>query len=190
MYGATPDPYCYPGTTILKSRANLRRQSDLDAFELAMTTQRFEEGLPTGHLSASHYCAMHRHLFQDVYRWAGKPRRVRISKGESAFCYPEHITAELRKLFGNLRQHGHLRGLPVNTFAIAAAHFLADLNAIHAFRDGNGRVQLAFMSLLAFQAGHVLEISRVRREPFLQVMKARLLPSCYSWHHNCGAPEA
>ena len=60
----------------------------------------------------------------------------------------------------------------MNTFAIAAAHFLADLNAIHAFRDGNGRVQLAFMSLLAFQAGHVLEISRVRREPFLQAMIA------------------
>ena len=30
-------------------------------------------------------------LDQDVYAWAGKDRTVRLSKGGSTFCYPEHI---------------------------------------------------------------------------------------------------
>lgn len=91
MYDTTPDPYCYPGTRVLKNLANLTRAADLKRFELALTTQRFAEGLPGGLLSVRHYYAVHRHIFQDVYAWAGKPRTVRINKGSSTFCYPEHI---------------------------------------------------------------------------------------------------
>jgi cell filamentation protein len=172
MYGAAPDPYCYPGTKVLKNRANLRRQADLDEFELAMTTQRLEEGLPAGRLSVSHYCAIHHHLFQDVYGWAGKLRRVRISRGDSTFCYPEHIPVELHKLFTNLRRQDYHRSLAAGIFAKAAAHFLAELNAIHAFRDGNGRAQLVFMSILAFQAGYTFDVGSIRRTPFLRAMIA------------------
>jgi cell filamentation protein len=88
MYNASPDPYCYPGTKVLKNLADLRRHSDLNTFELALTTQRFAEGLPRGRLSVTHYYAVHRHLFQDVYAWAGKSRTIRIAKGASSFCYP------------------------------------------------------------------------------------------------------
>ena len=51
-------------------------------------------------LGAAHYRAIHRHLFQDVFAWAGKLRTVRIAKGGSMFCYPEHIEGEMHKLFG------------------------------------------------------------------------------------------
>ena len=72
------------------------------------------------------------------------------------FCYPEHIPAELRRVFGALREEGYLQGRDQTTFATGAAHFLAELNAIHAFRDGNGRTQLAFLVLLAAQGGAFL----------------------------------
>jgi cell filamentation protein len=54
----------------------------------------------------------------------------------------------------------------------AAAHFLAELNAIHPFRDGNGRTQLAFLSMLAMAAGHPLRLDRIDPEPFLAAMIA------------------
>jgi cell filamentation protein len=74
---------------------------------------------------------------------------VRISKVGSMFCYPEHIPREMRSLFGRLKHDSHLRDLAIENFVRQAAHFLATLNAIHPFRDGNGRTQLAFLALLA-----------------------------------------
>jgi cell filamentation protein len=142
-YHITPDPYCYPGSTILKNRANIREQVALDVFEHEAALQRAEEPYPAGRLTVSHYRAIHRHLFQDVYAWAGRFRTVRISKGGSMFCYPEHIAAEMRRIFGALRQQRYLSGLAADEFAQKAAHFLAELNAIHPFREGNGRTQLA-----------------------------------------------
>ena len=163
MYDAVSDPYCYPGTKVLKNRAGLLRPSELRQFELAMTTQRFDEPLPSGRFSVRHYCAVHRHLFQDVYAWAGKFRTVRISKNKSPFCYPENIDKELRRLFADLKGRRFLRDLSQKKFADHAAHFLAELNAIHAFRDGNGRAQLAFVMMLADQAGHPFNLANCGR---------------------------
>jgi len=48
MYDPVPDSYCYPGTSVLKNRANLRTQAELDLFEEESTAQRFNEPLPAG----------------------------------------------------------------------------------------------------------------------------------------------
>ena len=172
MYDAVNDPYCYFGTKVLKNRANIGRAKELRQFELVMTTQRFDEPLPRGRFSVSHYCAVHHHLFQDVYSWAGKFRSVRISRRGSAFCYPEQIAREMRRLFADLRKRHFLRELSQKEFAIQAAHFLAELNAIHAFRDGNGRSQLAFVTMLADRAGHPFDLARLRPVKFLKAMVA------------------
>jgi cell filamentation protein, protein adenylyltransferase len=172
MYEAIADPYCYPGTTVLKNIPGLRSQEDLERFEIAATGRRFLEPLPAGRLSLRHYQAIHCHIFQDVYAWAGRFRTVRIAKGDSMFCYPEHIPAEMRRVFGWLGDQGFLRGRDSAAFAGSAAHFLAELNAIHPFRDGNGRTQLAFMAEGAVRAGHPLDLGRLDPEAYLQAMVA------------------
>jgi cell filamentation protein len=169
-YEAIDDPYCYAGTLILKNRARLRDQAALDRFEAISFAQRAEEMLPFGDLSSRHFLAVHRHLFQDVYRWAGKPRTIRLHKDESTFCYPEHIRIELGKLFEALAEEGNFVGLPPEAFAARLAHFLAEMNAIHAFREGNGRTQLAFAQLLANRAGHPLHLEALDPEAFLGAM--------------------
>jgi cell filamentation protein len=135
-----------------------------------MAAQRADEALPLGRLSVRHYCDIHRHLFQDVYAWAGKFRTVRISKAGSMFCYPEHIPREMRSLFDRLKYDQYLRELADHDFVGQAAHFLATLNAIHPFRDGNGRTQLAFLALLATKAGHQLALTRLRPRMFRAAM--------------------
>jgi cell filamentation protein len=167
VYDAVSDPYCYPGTTVLKNRAGLRTQAELDHFEEEATAQRATEPLPQGRLSLRHYCAIHHHLFRDVYRWAGRFRSVRMSKGASSFCYPEHIRREMRALFGALARQGKLRRLDANTFAVRAAHFLAEVNAIHPFHEGNGRTDLSFLTVLAHQAGHPLALERLDPDAML-----------------------
>jgi cell filamentation protein len=148
----------------------LRDQAALDAFETEATAQRSAEPLPVGRLSVSHYCAVHRHLFGDVYPWAGQFRTVRIAKGGSMFCYPENIGSEMRRVFGKLRAAEFLRGLEARPLVNELTHFLTELNAIHAFRDGNGRTQLAFAGNIAFAAGWPLHATRIDPEAFLAAM--------------------
>lgn len=171
-YAAFADPYVYKGTSVLKNKLKTRDANVLSAFEVEMTTLRAEEPLPAGRFGTAHYGAVHRHLFQDVYRWAGRYRTVRTGKDGNWFCYPEYIPREMERLFGGLRGHNFFSDGDFSDFADGTARFLAELNAIHPFREGNGRAQLAFFFLLARKAGHPLDLSRIRPEPFLATMVA------------------
>jgi cell filamentation protein len=153
VYTAEQDPLCYPGATVLVNKADLRDQVQLDEFEFSMYVSRAEEPLPGGNLDYGHYCAIHRHLFQDVYAWAGKARSVRIGKGGNWFCYPENLQGHMTTVFSQLKRHNYLAGVDRHAFSMQAADLLAEINAGHPFREGNGRTQLAFLKLIALNAG-------------------------------------
>ena len=170
MYAVEQDPYCYPNTGILKNRADLRSQEEIEKFETFKLAQRADEPLPVGKLSYSHYRAIHRHFFQDVYAWAGKLRTVRMAKEGNAFCFPENIDREMRRLFLHLADDNFHRDLDARAFVRQAAHFLSELNAIHPFREGNGRTQNIFLGLIADQAGHPLDFDRLIPKRLLSAM--------------------
>jgi cell filamentation protein len=170
IYEAADDPYCYKGTTVLKNKRGLRSQERLSRFEAAAVAQRALEPLPRGKFDPRHYRAIHRHLFGDVYRWAGKYRTVRMTKGASPFCFPEHIAGEMENLFGSLAQAEFFVGSSADDFAVQAADLLSELNAIHPFREGNGRTQVSFVALLSVRAGHPLVVERLVPSEFLAAM--------------------
>ena len=95
---------------------------------------------------------------------------MRLSKDTSTFCYPENLAKEMRSLFAWLKQQQYLRDLSIAEFAGAAAHFLAELNAIHPFREGNGRTQLTFLALLADRASHPLDLDKLDPAATLNAM--------------------
>jgi cell filamentation protein len=170
MYDAVDDPYTYENSTVLINKLDLREQSELDDFEAEITNARAGEPLPEGNLDFAHFCAVHRHLFQDVFEWAGIPRTVRISKQGSAFCFPEHIDTQATKLFSELKARKYLEKLSADDFAENSAHFLAELNAVHTFREGNGRAQLTFFALLANRAGQTLDLEKLDPDAMLHAM--------------------
>ena len=172
MYDAVADDYCYPGTTVLKNRLDLTDAEELHAFEAEVSDARADEELPAGNLDFTHFKAIHRHLFQDVYDWAGRIRIVRISKGGNMFCFPENIENQAQKLFGQLKKDKFLTGLEPEELAQKAAHFLSELNAIHAFREGNGRTQLSFFLLLTDHAGYPIDLEDLDPDAFLDAMIA------------------
>jgi cell filamentation protein len=165
-----PTVICYPDTTVLKNKLDLRDPEELAAFEAEVSDARADEELPVGDLDFKHFKAIHRHLFQDVYDWAGEVRTVRISKDGSMFCYPENIESEAKKLFTQLEKDNFLQDLSPEEFAEKSAQLLAYLNAIHAFREGNGRTQLSFFLLLADQAGQSIDLGELDPEAFLDAM--------------------
>ncbi len=78
--------YCYlPDFTILRNKLNIRDLPTLEAAERQFVTQRLLEAMPNGDFDLEHLRAIHLHLFQDVYEWAGNVRTVEISKGSSQF---------------------------------------------------------------------------------------------------------
>ena len=172
MYAVENDPYCYPGTTILRNVFDIRDAQILEDLESELTTARADEPLPEGAFDEEHFRAIHFHLFQDIYDWAGETRIVRLSKGASHFCYPEQIDSQLNTLFGGLAADNHLKGLTHDEFAKKAAAFLATLNVIHTFREGNGRAQLSFLLLLSENAAHPLDLARMDPSEMLEAMIA------------------
>jgi len=169
-YDTFDDPYAYPGTFVLRNRLDIRDAGILEAFEVEISTLRAEEPLPHGTFDSAHYRRIHHHLFQDVYEWAGQYRTVRTSKGGNAFCYPEHIPAQMDALFRSMRSGQEFAEKSRSEFLNAATRFLGELNAIHPFREGNGRAQLAFLGLIGATAGHPFAFERIDRSAFLQAM--------------------
>jgi cell filamentation protein len=170
FYEAQQDPLCYAGTRVLINKADIREQAELDEFELSMYLSRAAEPLPAGKLDYAHYRAIHHHLFQDVYGWAGKERTIRIAKGGSTFAYPEHLHRTMTAIFDELSARNFLRDLDNPAFAQGAAHILAEINAGHPFREGNGRTQLAFLTLLCVDSGHGFDDDVLDPELTLQAM--------------------
>jgi len=168
MYEADDDPYTYPGTTILKNLLDLKNKRKLATLERLLTSARADQGFPEGRLDYVHYKAIHRHLFQDIYPWAGEPRTVNITKGASPFCRAEFIDGQMTKLLHQLAAENFLQGLAFPAVAKRAAHYIVELNAIHPFREGNGRTQHAFLALLLERAGHPRDLSRLDPAALLQ----------------------
>jgi cell filamentation protein len=119
----------------------------------------------SGDFDTAHLRKIHRYLFQDVFPWAGELRVVGLAKvGGAPFAYPQHIANALGELFTKLKAEGHLVGLGRAEFAKRAAFFLGEINAVHAFREGNGRTQREFIRQLAAKAGHKLSWGALTRE--------------------------
>jgi cell filamentation protein len=169
-YEFTEDPACYPGTTVLRNIADLRDQDTLDEFEVEAVGARSLETPPPGDFDVDHYRALHHHLFQDVYPWAGEYRTVQTWKGGNRFCVPAFIDGQMTKLFATLNGEVFLPGSDVKAFITAVAEFLGNLNHIHPFREGNGRTQLYFLRLLGQRAGHPFRSEAVEPEFFLQAI--------------------
>jgi len=162
------DPYVYPGTNVLRNLRDIRDPVRLSSFEMDMTTRRLSELTrhPTrGEFSEQHLRAIHRYIFQDVFEWAGELRTVNISRsGQFPFAFPAHIVPSLNKLSENLATERHLSRSSLLEFSARAAHYMGELNAIHPFRDGNGRTQRELIRQLASRNGYTLDWFRVPAE--------------------------
>ena len=140
------DPYVYPGTTVLKNKLGIRDQDELDGAERALVAQRIAAEPPAGAFDMDHLRAIHRHLFERVYEWAGELREVEISKDGQAFQFRQYLETGMADVHRRLSASNYLRGLAADAFAEKAGEIIGDVNFVHPFREGNGRTQLQSVS--------------------------------------------
>lgn len=165
------DPYCYPGTNVLMNKLNIVNPDLLKEMERTASYRRANELYEKpikGNFDLQHMQSIHKYIFQDVYPWAGEIRTVGIQKGSSKFCLPQYIEGYANDTFKKLRKDDYLKGLDPATFSRRAAELMADLNAGHFFREGNGRTQREFMRELALNVGYKLELSNTPKELMIQ----------------------
>jgi cell filamentation protein len=157
------DPYADPATGVLRNRLGLSTAAELEAAEREITHAALillRETPVRPAYDLAHLCEVHRRIFGDIYGWAGQVRTVAIAKG-SMFCLPQYIEPSAAEIFRQLRNENFLRGLERDTFIDRLTYYLGEVNAVHPFREGNGRTQRAFFEQLADDAGFPLSWQRL-----------------------------
>ena len=168
------DTYCYPGTDVLRNKAEITTAEDLDTYEGELSTLRSIEILENpvaGQFNLAHLQRIHLALFQDIYDWAGEIRTVDISRGNSRFANVRFIEAAANDIFNKLARENWLKGLDADALSKRLAHYLSEINALHPFREGNGRVQRIFISQLSQSAGYQLDYSDLEQEQIYRAME-------------------
>ena len=160
--GFEQDPHSQSGNACPRNFFGLTDYGELQTIEtmLCLKRQQQLEKRPTrGKFDTVHLRAIHKYLFQDVFPWAGDFRTVNISKGNSSFGPALYLAGALEDTLGKLQRENLLTDLAPREFAQRAAFYLGEINAIHPFREGNGRTQREFIRQLALHAGHPLSWS-------------------------------
>ena len=133
---------CYPCTSVLINKFDLHSQQELDRVEAVLVTAKaaqWEESPLCSTFDFEHYKAIHRHLFCDLYEWAGVPRSINISKKGTQFCPADEIPRVSSAIFRRLAEQNFFQSLSFDDFVDAFVDFYIRTNELHPFREGNGR---------------------------------------------------
>jgi len=153
--------YTDPKTGVLRNLLNIDDHNTLIFAETAATTKRINElsNAPIKISDSGTLFAIHKHLFQDVYDWAGKRRTVEISKGGKQFFPLSHFENALKFIDNLLLEYRQIDKKDKMNISKKLAVILDSVNFLHPFRDGNGRTQREFLRLLAGEKGWVLDMT-------------------------------
>lgn len=161
---------CYPGSNVLINKFEQKDQDKLDLLEVGFTAKRLmdlQKKPLKGNFDLNHLQALHKYIFQDVYKFAGTSRTENIYKDSFRFADARFIESSAEDLFKRLQNENHLTGLTKKEFSERAAFYMAEINVLHPFREGNGRTQREFIRTLAVRNGFELDWSRENKDQVL-----------------------
>lgn len=105
--------------------------------------------------------AIHKHLFEDIYDFAGELRTVNIAKGNFRFASLMYLQAALE----------NIDKMPQSNFDEIVEKYV-EMNIAHPFREGNGRSTRIWLDhILKNEIGKVVDWSKVDKEDYLLAME-------------------
>jgi cell filamentation protein len=102
---------------------------------------------------------IHKHLFQDVYQWAGLPRTVEISKDGTPFFPRKRFSSAYSYIDTLILEYRSISRKDKQKIAYKLAEILDTVNFLHPFREGNGRTQREFVRLLGLEKDILLNLN-------------------------------
>lgn len=141
--------------------AELARQKERISKKKAL--ELFEKGILDS-LEAGKFDSLtkiHKHLFEDIYAFAGEIRTVNLAKGNLRFAPVMYLKQALE----------HIDNMPQSTYEEIIEKYV-EMNAAHPFREGNGRSTRIWLDLiLKKELGKVVDWSNVDKEDYLLAME-------------------
>jgi cell filamentation protein len=161
-----------PGGQVLRNKLGLNDGQQLRAAEYRIRAmrqgeiQRGEVDIPrTSDLA--HLQAIHQHLFQDVYEWAGRPRDVDLVKDGQPFVSHEYTPAWIERTGATMR-NTDWSNQSREGFVRTAATAYAELNLAHPFREGNGASTKLFLQQMTEGSPYRIDYDRVEKNAWNQ----------------------
>jgi len=127
--------FTIPGIGVLKNKLGITNPADLSRAVAASTALRLTELHATpihGGFDSTHLQAIHHHIYQDLYDWAGELRTI-----DAGNVPASHIEKSLNSVLDRLSRENHLKGLSAEEWTHSASAYLYDLGAIQPFFAGN-----------------------------------------------------
>lgn len=162
--------YCYndaPG--VLINRFNIKNLEELSEAERDVTSLNLINFIlqpVLGNFDFDHLKQIHYSIFSEIYEFAGNTRTVDISKGNTPFCYSQNITSQANYIFKNLNNETFKYMTEVDFFQ-KIAFYMGEINALHPFREGNGRAMREFFRLFCLIYDYELNYSNFTKEEVL-----------------------
>jgi len=160
----------FPRTKSLVNYFGIKERSQLREVEMKISNIRTAELLTEPALQEFDFAYLkqiHHHLFGDIYPTGGQVR-VALAAKRTEFCSPEFIESTAEDIFSRLHKGHYLKGMDREEFINDLAFFMGEVEALHPFRDGNGRTTRLFFYQLAMQAGYDIDWAMVDPDRLLE----------------------
>lgn len=170
LYEARNSIYCYKNTNILVNKLNIKEQEKLNEIERKIVLAKLYELRQNKNIynfDIKHFVGIHKFLFEDMYPFAGLFRTENIAKDNFSFAEWRYIESELERILNELKEENYLIGLNKENIAKRLSYYMAELNVLHPFREGNGRTIREFIRQLAFKNNYLLDLSNINPKEML-----------------------
>lgn len=156
------DPYLYKDINVMKNKLNIKDKEKLESAEAAITVSKLLQitDFENGSFSIEKLKAIHRHIFGDIYEWAGEFRKMNIEKSERvlnglSIKYSDYrnVEKDAKKIIDKFNSVNNWSKLSLDQQAEKLSKLTAELWRVHCFREGNTRTTITFIELFAKSKG-------------------------------------
>ena len=167
--------FTMPGTGVLKNKLGITDPAALSRAATDSTALRLAELQATsvrGGFDSAHLQAIHHHVFQDLYDWAGELRPI-----DAGSVPASQVEKSLNSVLDRLSRENQLKGLSAEEWAHSASAYLYDLGAIQPFLAGNEitihefLIELARKNNLSLQLNATAELAVENADVQVQLLE-------------------
>jgi cell filamentation protein len=167
--------FTIPGTGVLKNKLSITDPAALSRAATDSTALRLAELQATpvrGGFDSAHLQAIHHHVFQDLYDWAGELRPI-----DAGSVPGSQVEKSLNSVLDRLSRENQLKGLSAKEWAHSASAYLYDLGAIQPFLAGNEitihefLIELARKNNLSLQLNATAELAVENADVQVQLLE-------------------
>jgi cell filamentation protein len=147
------DPYCYPGSSVLRNRLDLLDEDRLHQAERELSEIAVGNLPLFPHPTTSNACNISTAPVQRHLRLGRRVAQREYPEGRYPVLHPERIPPEAAKIIRQMEEANWFVGTSQAELVSKIAEAYGDLNVIHPFREGNGRAQRILFEQIIVNAG-------------------------------------